>query len=70
VDDPLLMIDEVIAELWVSRAAFYRWRRRAGPGGGVPVRRGALTEWLRGMEEAIRVQEAGTGGQHDVRLRH
>ena len=26
-DDPLLTIDEVIAELRVSRAAFYRWRR-------------------------------------------
>jgi hypothetical protein len=30
--DPLLTIDEVIAELRVSRAAFYRWRRQgAGP---------------------------------------
>ena len=27
-DDPLLTIDEVIAELRVSRAAFYRWRRQ------------------------------------------
>ena len=52
-DDPLLTIDEVIAELRVSRAAFYRWRRQgAGPavvrlsGGGVRVRRSALTVWL------------------------
>jgi hypothetical protein len=30
--DPLLTIEEVTAELRVSRAAFYRWRRRgAGP---------------------------------------
>ena len=48
--DPLLTIEEVTAELRVSRAAFYRWRRqRAGPpvvrlpGGGVRVRRSALT---------------------------
>jgi hypothetical protein len=27
-DDPLLTIDEVTAELRVSRAAFCRWRRR------------------------------------------
>jgi integrase len=41
----LLTIDEVIAELRVSRAAFYRWRRQGAgpavvrlPGGGVRVR--------------------------------
>jgi excisionase family DNA binding protein len=57
-DDPLLTIEEVIAELRVSRAAFYRWRRQgAGPavvrlsGGTVRVRRSALTAWLRRMEE-------------------
>ena len=57
-DDPLLTIDEVIAELRVSRAAFYRWRRRGVgpavvrlPGGGVRVRRSALTAWLRRLEE-------------------
>jgi len=56
--DPLLTIEEVTAELRVSRAAFYRWRRqRAGPpvvrlpGGGVRVRRSALTAWLRRLEE-------------------
>ena len=48
--DPLLTIDEVTAELRVSRAAFYRWRRQGAgpavvrlPGGGVRVRRSALT---------------------------
>jgi predicted DNA-binding transcriptional regulator AlpA len=68
VDDPLLAIDEVIAELRVSRAAFYRWRRRAEgpavvrlPGGGVRVRRGALTAWLRGIE-GTEGQETGTDG--------
>jgi predicted DNA-binding transcriptional regulator AlpA len=57
-DDPLLTIDEVIAELRVSRAAFYRWRRQGAgppavrlPGGGVRVRRSALTVWLRRLEE-------------------
>ena len=49
-DDPLLTIEEVTAELRVSRAAFYRWRRQGAgpaavrlPGGGVRVRRSALT---------------------------
>ncbi|MHB1433632.1 MAG: helix-turn-helix transcriptional regulator [Streptosporangiaceae bacterium] len=51
-------MDEVIAELRVSRAAFYRWRRQGAgpaavrlPGGGVRVRRSALTAWLRHLEE-------------------
>jgi len=49
----LLTIEEVIAELRVSRAAFYRWRRRGTgpaevrlPGGGVRIRRSALQAWL------------------------
>ena len=57
-DDPLLTIEEVIAELRVSRAAFYRWRRQGAgpaavrlPGGGVRVRRSTLTAWLRRLEE-------------------
>lgn len=57
-DDPLLTIEEVIAELRVSRAAFYRWRRQGAgppavrlPGGGVRVRRSALTAWLRRLEQ-------------------
>ncbi len=62
-DDPLLTIDEVIAELRVSRAAFYRWRRQGAgpptvrlPGGGVRVRRSALTAWLRRLEEQDTLQ--------------
>jgi excisionase family DNA binding protein len=57
-DDPLLTIEEVTAELRVSRAAFYRWRRQGAgpalvrlPGGGVRVRRSALTLWLRQLEQ-------------------
>ena len=57
-DDLLLTIDEVIAELRVSRVAFYRWRRLGTgpavvrlPGGGVRVRRSSLTAWLRRLEE-------------------
>ena len=55
--DPLLTIEEVTAELRVSRAAFYRWRRRGTgpaevklPGGGVRIRRSALQAWLRRRE--------------------
>jgi excisionase family DNA binding protein len=55
--DALLTIEEVIAQLRVSRAAFYRWRRRGTgpaevrlPGGGVRIRRSALREWLRRLE--------------------
>jgi predicted DNA-binding transcriptional regulator AlpA len=60
-DDRLLTIEEVIAELRVSRAAFYRWRRAGAgpavvrlPGGGVRVRRSALSAWLRGLEAETR----------------
>jgi excisionase family DNA binding protein len=56
-DDPLLTIEEVTAELRVSRAAFYRWRRQGAgpavvrlPGGTVRVRRSTLTWWLRRLE--------------------
>jgi excisionase family DNA binding protein len=56
--DDLLTIDEVIVILRVSRAAFYRWRRRGTgpasvrlPGGAVRIRRAALQEWLRGLHE-------------------
>ena len=56
--DALLTIEEVIAELRVSRAAFYRWRRRGTgpaevrlPGGGVRIRRSALQAWLRRREQ-------------------
>jgi excisionase family DNA binding protein len=64
--DPLLTIEEVTAELRVSRAAFYRWRRHGAgppavrlPGGGVRVRRSALTAWLRHLEDTQDGQEQG-----------
>jgi hypothetical protein len=57
----------LIDELRVSRAAFYRWRRRGVgppvvrlPGGGVRVRRSALTAWLRRLEE----QDTQDGQEH------
>jgi len=56
--DDLLTIDEVIATLRVSRAAFYRWRRRGTgpasvrlPGGAVRIRRADLQQWLRGLHD-------------------
>jgi predicted DNA-binding transcriptional regulator AlpA len=60
-EDRLLTIEEVTTELRVSRAAFYRWRRAGAgppvvrlPGGGVRVRRSALTWWLRHLEAGTR----------------
>lgn len=56
--DELLTISEVAAELRISRAAFYRWRQQGKgpasvrlPGGAVRIRRAALAEWLRGLED-------------------
>lgn len=63
--DPLLTIDEVITELRISRAAFYRWRRRGTgpatvrlPGGGLRIRRSALRQWLRRLEDPSREEPA------------
>ena len=68
--DPLLTIEEVTAELRVSRAAFYRWRRQGAgppavrlPGGGVRVRRSALSQWLRRLEEDTTAEEQTVDGQ-------
>jgi len=56
--DELLTIEEVIAELRVPRSTFYRWRSKGIaprvmklPSGAVRIRRTALTEWLRGLED-------------------
>jgi len=63
--DELLTIDEVITELRVPRSTFYRWRQ-AGlapravklPSGAVRIRRAALTEWLRRLEDTPREHAA------------
>jgi predicted DNA-binding transcriptional regulator AlpA len=55
----LLTIPEVIAEIGVPRATFYRWRQlRKGPkaiklpNGAVRVRRSELDRWIATLEEA------------------
>jgi excisionase family DNA binding protein len=56
--EELLTIEEVIAELRVPRSTFYRWRQKGTappvmklPNGAVRIRRTALAEWLRGLED-------------------
>lgn len=58
--DELLTIEEVIAELRVPRSTFYRWRQKGIaprvvklPSGAVRIRRTALNEWLRGLENDL-----------------
>jgi excisionase family DNA binding protein len=55
--DELLTLGQVAAELKVSREALYRWRRRGTgppsvrlPGGSVRIRRSALNQWLRTLQ--------------------
>jgi len=57
-DDPLLSIPQVIAELGISRATFYRWRSlRKGPAGlrlpngSIRIRRSDLDAFLAACEE-------------------
>ena len=63
--DELLTIAEVIAELRVPRSTFYRWRQAGTaprsvklPSGAVRIRRTALEEWLRGLEDNSREHAA------------
>jgi predicted DNA-binding transcriptional regulator AlpA len=56
--NPLLTISEVIAEIGVARATFYRWRQlRKGPrsiklpNGDVRIRRSDLELWLASLED-------------------
>nr|WP_202502087.1 helix-turn-helix domain-containing protein [Streptomyces sp. SID5785] len=55
----MLTIPQVIAEIGVPRATFYRWRQcRKGPksiklpNGAVRIRRSELNRWLTSLEEA------------------
>ncbi|WP_395110575.1 helix-turn-helix transcriptional regulator [Actinomadura sp. SCN-SB] len=57
--DELLTVAEVIAELRVARATFYRWRQLGKaprsikyPNGDVFIRRSELERWLSSHEEA------------------
>ncbi|GGJ36644.1 MULTISPECIES: helix-turn-helix transcriptional regulator [Streptomyces] len=57
--DEMLSIDQVIAEIGVPRATFYRWRQlRKGPkaiklpNGSVRIRRSELERWIKALEEA------------------
>lgn len=57
--DEMLTIPEVIEEIGVPRATFYRWRsRRIGPksiklpNGAVRIRRSELDRWLNSLEES------------------
>ncbi|MDT0307188.1 helix-turn-helix domain-containing protein [Streptomyces sp. DSM 44917] len=59
VRDEWLTIPEVIEEIGVPRATFYRWRQcRKGPksiklpNGAVRIRRSELDRWLAAMEDA------------------
>ena len=56
--EELLTLDQVAAELKISREALYRWRRRGTgppairlPGGAVRIRRSALQQWLRALQD-------------------
>ncbi|MFZ3596931.1 helix-turn-helix transcriptional regulator [Streptomyces sp. BH104] len=57
--DELLSIPQVIAEIAVPRATFYRWRQLGKgpraiklPNGAVRVRRSELDRWIACLEEA------------------
>ncbi|MDD9378908.1 helix-turn-helix domain-containing protein [Streptomyces sp. ZAF1911] len=57
--DEMLTISQVIEEIGVPRATFYRWRQiRKGPkaiklpNGAVRIRRSELDRWLGSLEEA------------------
>jgi excisionase family DNA binding protein len=59
--DELLTLDQVAAELKISREALYRWRRRGTgppairlPGGTVRIRRSALAGWLRTLQDPVK----------------
>ena len=57
--DEMLTIDQVLEEIGVPRATFYRWRQlKKGPksiklpNGAVRIRRSELERWIETLEEA------------------
>ena len=57
--DEMLSIDQVLEEIGVPRATFYRWRQlKKGPksiklpNGAVRIRRSELERWIETLEEA------------------
>ncbi|GAA1525853.1 helix-turn-helix domain-containing protein [Streptomyces albidochromogenes] len=57
--EEMLTIPQVIEEIGVPRATFYRWRQlRKGPkaiklpNGSVRIKRSELERWMRALEEA------------------
>ncbi|MFJ3781088.1 helix-turn-helix transcriptional regulator [Streptomyces sp. NPDC090093] len=57
--DEMLTIDQVVEEIGVPRATFYRWRQlKKGPrsikfpNGSVRIRRSELERWIETLEEA------------------
>ncbi len=66
--DDLLTVPQVIAELGVAKATFYRWRQlgRAPrsirlPNGQVRIRRSVLDAWLDNLVEGELADLAGQG---------
>jgi predicted DNA-binding transcriptional regulator AlpA len=59
VRDEMLSISQVVDEIGIPRATFYRWRQlRKGPkslklpNGAVRIRRSELNRWLSSLEDA------------------
>ncbi|MFF6837349.1 helix-turn-helix transcriptional regulator [Streptomyces tanashiensis] len=57
--EEMLTIDQVVEEIGVPRATFYRWRQlKKGPkaiklpNGAVRIRRSELERWIETLEEA------------------
>ncbi|MFE5514391.1 helix-turn-helix transcriptional regulator [Streptomyces sp. NPDC056529] len=57
--DEMLTIDQVVEEIGVPRATFYRWRQlKKGPrsiklpNGSVRIRRSELERWIETLEDA------------------
>lgn len=63
VEDELLTVPEILAELRIPRSTWYQWRQvgkapRAYklPNGGLRIRRSVLNEWLASLEKRSRMK--------------